>query len=166
MKSTSGARKGVLGGLAAIGAVLVLSSAAFACTAFKGHMWVQKGTASEGHAIGNGTGMGYCTGTTPTTGGVTRGTGFTVNVAPTSATDPCPNQSLGGNSTKFQVLWTTSTGHCMAGTGNKIGTITVTSGSGSGSGYQIPTTATAGPGKVCVSDNAALKGMEVPVTVA
>jgi hypothetical protein len=155
-------------GFAVAAAVVAAASVAFACTAFEGHMWVEKGTANEGHAIGNGTGMDFCPGTTQTTGDVTRGVGFSVNVAPTSATDPCPNQSLGGSSrgTKFQVLWTTSSGHCMAGTGNKIGTITVKSGTGSGTGYQIPTSATAGPGIVCVSDNAALKGMMVYADIA
>lgn len=140
-----------------VGSVLALSSMAFACTTFKGEMTATQG-ASVGTATGNNTGMGFCAGAPYTVAEITRAQDFTVAVNP--STTHCP-ASL-GNSTGFgfQVLYTDSAGHCMAGTGNKIGTIQVSSGVGKGT-YQIPSGAAPGSGWVCVSDNAALKGMMV-----
>lgn len=57
-------KKVVLGGFAAAAAFLMMSSAAFACTTFKGHMVVTGDASGVSSTVdGNNAGMGYCAGT-------------------------------------------------------------------------------------------------------
>lgn len=59
-------RKGLFGAFTAAAAVLVLASAAFACTTYRGRMTVTINSGDDGHShtstagIGNNSGMGYC----------------------------------------------------------------------------------------------------------
>lgn len=138
---------------------------AFACTVFKGNMTVNGTSSSTG--TGNGTGMGYCS-VTPAAAGVTRGTAFTVSVAPSTS---CVN-NLG--TATFDVNYKNGSGpptttDCMTTAAgiSKIGTISVTSGSSSGTNsYTIPTSASTGDAQVCVSDSNGINGMQMPVTLS
>lgn len=142
-------------------------SLAYACTAFKGNMTVSGTSSSTG--TGNGSSMGYCNNVTPAKAGVTRGTAFTVSVAPYNSTPCVANLGTG----TFDVNYKNGSGpptttDCMSNAKpNKIGTISVTSGSSSGTDtYTIPTSAATGDAQVCVSDSGGFKGMQMPVTLS
>ncbi len=73
-------RKRLAFGFTVVAAMLALASVAYACTTFKGKLQVTTGSTSSS-AIGNGTGMGYCSGS-PTGGAtVARGANRSITVA-------------------------------------------------------------------------------------
>lgn len=157
-----------LGPFGVIAFIAVLSSAAYACTVYRGNMTVS-GTASS-TGTGDNSGMGYCGGTTPPNAGATKGTAFTVSVAPSTA---CAS-SLGTITVDVNYKMGPGgprTTDCMTDTVpifgvNKIGTMSITSGSASGS-YTIPTTESGtGDVQICVSRSNGSLGMQVPATLS
>ncbi len=156
----------LLGPFGVIAFILALSSAAYACTTFKGDMTVSGRTSSTG--TGSNSGMNYCGGTTPAKAGVTKGTAFTVSVAPSTA---CANNlgTITADVNYKMGAGPPGTNDCMTDTipiyGVKnIGTIAIVSGSKSGS-YTIPTTESGtGDVQICVSKSDGTIGMQIPAT--
>ncbi len=95
-------RRRLLFGFSAAAALLMLSSAAFACTIYKGKMTVTpngRGSSGSSSAIGNGSGMGYCA---PVDGDGTLGMrGGTVTVRG----GPAPGGGCGGHHVTGQGEW-------------------------------------------------------------
>lgn len=95
-------RKKLMFGVGVGAAVLSMSSAAFACTIFRGTMTVSgNGTTSRSPsgtspstAIGNNTGMGYCS---LTPGATAKATGGTVTVQVLASSAPCAVSTLTPN---------------------------------------------------------------------
>lgn len=87
MESTAVHRRGLVVAFGTVAAVLMLASAAFACTTFKGEFSLSQGGVTKTN-IGSNTNMGFCPNTTVNTMGLTGADSFTVSVAPTT-TDLC-----------------------------------------------------------------------------
>lgn len=151
--------------------VLALSSVAYACTVFKGDMTVSGTSSSTG--TGDNSGMGYCDGITPPKAGVTRGTAFTVSVAPSTNTNCVAQLSDMTAHVNYKMgAGPPSTGtDCMSslrdmGGEIQIGTMAISGGKGSGT-YTIPSTeAKTGDVQICVSSSGGGSGMQIPGTLA
>ncbi len=150
--------------------VLALSSVAYACTVFKGDMTVSGTSSSTG--TGDNSGMGYCDGITPPKAGVTRGTAFTVSVAPSTNTKCVAQLSdMTAHVNYMMGAGPPTTTDCMSSRADlggeiQIGTMPISGGKGSGT-YTIPSTQTqTGDVQICVSDSSGFSGMQIPGTLA
>lgn len=109
-------RKGMTFGTMVVAGVMILASAAFACTVYKGTMTVTAGGGSS-QRTGSGMGMGYCSGTTATSNAdVTSGGTFSITVQKftgSGSTKTCTDQL---NIDWYDVNYTTAgaTGDCMS----------------------------------------------------
>lgn len=167
-----GTRRLLLLGTGALALVFFLSSAAYACTIYKGYMTVSGTSSSTG--IGSNSGMTYCGGTTPANADVLGGTAFTVSVAPKTDA-PCKG-NLGNITADVNYAMGAGppqTTDCMTGSSgvSNLGTLSITNGTGNtNNSYTIPTTAGTGDAQVCVSKKPALlqtqTGMQIPVTLS
>ncbi len=165
-----GGRKALLTPFGVMALVLALSSVAYACTTFKGDMTVSGTSSSTG--TGNNSGMGYCQNITPGKAGVTKGTAFTVSVAP-STNSNCAAQlsNMTADVNYMMGAGPPTTTDCMdsfrdMGGEKQIGSMSISNGSGSGS-YTIPTTQTkTGDVQICVSSDGGGTGMQIPGTLA
>lgn len=164
-------RKVLLAPFGVMAVVLALSSVAYACTTFKGDMTVSGTSSSTG--TGNNSSMGYCQGITPSKAGVTRGTAFTVSVAPSTNTNCVAQLSdMTAHVNYMMGAGPPSTGtDCMSSfldTGGEIqiGTMAIRGGNGSGT-YTIPSTQTkTGDVQICVSSSGGGTGMQIPGTLS
>ncbi len=164
-------RKVLLAPFGVIAVVLALSSVAYACTTFKGDMTVTGSPSSTG--TGNNSGMGYCDNITPGKAGVTKGTAFTVSVAPsTNAKCNAQLSNMTADVNYKMGAGPPSTGtDCMStllrtGGEKNIGKMSISNGSGSGS-YTIPTSQSGtGDVQICVSSSGGGSGMQIPGTLA
>jgi len=140
--------------------VLMLASAAYACTTFKGQFSLSQGGVTKTN-IGSGIGMSFCQNTTVNTMNLTGINSFTVSVAPRT-TNPCKT-SLTKPVYDIKHSDSTLVSDCMNGT-NFLEDLTVVSGSGSQtvSGGQLLLT----DDTVCIASpgNAEGHGMRVIVT--
>ncbi len=150
--------------------VLALSSVAYACTVFKGDMTVTGSPSSTG--TGDNSGMGYCQGITPSKAGVTKGSAFTVSVAPSTNSNCNAKLSDMTADVNYKMgAGPPETTDCMStvlrtGGEKNIGKMSISGGSGSGS-YTIPTSQSGtGDVQICVSSSMGGSGMQIPATLA
>ncbi len=170
-------RKGMTFGTMVVAGVMILASAAFACTVYKGTMTVTAGGGSS-QRTGSGMGMGYCSGTTATSNAdVTSGGTFSITVQKftgSGSTKTCTDQL---NIDWYDVNYTTAgaTGDCMSSdpasiliqegdATAKTGLSVDSTGSGSGS-FTFPSTSHLGAIGICVSDDGSAEGMQVAADV-
>lgn len=157
----------ILGPFTAAAFFLALASVALACTTYKGDMTVTGNPVGTG--TGNGTGMGYCEGIAPSQAGVTGGTEFTVDIAPSSNAN-CNYQFEDMTAHVNYQKGTLSTTDCMSslrdiGGEVQIGTMDIANGYGTGK-YTIPSSAGTGDVQICVSESNAGTGMQIPATLS
>lgn len=182
MRSPS--RKGVVFTFTAVAAVLAISSAAFACTVYRGKMTVQgSGGTGTTYAIGNNSGMAYCSNTPAAKTGngaevpnATPGGTITVTVAPVSICKGgllgmTPNQLPSG--TTYQITWLAGRGipqggsvDCMVSNGDNgthiNGSDMTVSSSGDGADTSDTFIPSVGENSVCVGKHGHAYGMQVP----
>lgn len=176
MKRDDPRRRGVFAAVA-VAAVMLLSSAALACTVYKGTMSVTGDSPGSGTvtAVGNNRGMGYCYG--GPTGSATLekpSADIFVSVGPYISPDAtvCPSSQLGdtgsgtGGTRTYTVTWWngTGTGDCMNPLSFQVGLIEIRNGSGSGEYKLDSRVINPSEGSVCVSDLTGGQGNQVPVT--
>lgn len=156
-----------------VAVTLLLASAAFACTIFKGTMKVTAPNGSSVTAVGNNSGMAHCS----VSGTATVPTGnATLNIQISPTVGACASQLSNGT---YDIFWLNAEAYtkvptrryvidCMGSPpGTKVGTVTVTSGSGSANVNvnSLVANSPVGESAVCVSDNGAFTGNQAPVTV-
>lgn len=176
MKQSDQRRSGMFAA-ALVAAVMLLSSAAMACTVYKGTMSVTGDSPGSGTvtAVGNNSGMGYCYGGPSGSATLEKPTSdIFVSVGPFVSPDEavCPSSQLADSGTgtgglrTYTVTWWdgTGTGDCMNPLSHQVGLIDIRNGSGSGE-YKLDTRViNPSEGAICVSDLTAGQGNQVPVT--
>lgn len=168
-------RKGILFGSITAGGVLAAASAAFACTIFLGTMTVYgtaPGSSGTSTAVGNGTGMGYCSSTSGAQVARTGGVAAPIHVHIDSA-GSCGNLPNGPYNVTY---FPDRAVDCMTTAfGIPVGVINVNGGQGDADvviagGNSSPTGSVLGTGPtggaaVCVSDQTGFRGNQVSVTI-
>lgn len=161
--SLVGSRKRVMLGFGVVVSVMALAAAAYACTAYKGTFTVTPtgGTGSGvSSAVGNGTGMNYCS----TSWGATfASTGQAFNASVSAGGCATAGQLKNGTYT-VNYFPGDSSNDCMNPGGIPLGTMSVNS-AGSGSGSYNLAHAVPGSGQICVSDLTAGQGNQLQVNV-
>ncbi|MDP9403179.1 MAG: hypothetical protein M3P85_07545 [Actinomycetota bacterium] len=159
MGSTAVRRRSVAVAFGTLAAVLMLASAAFACTTFKGEFSLSQGGVTKTN-IGSNTNMGFCPNTTVNTMGLTGLDSFTVSVAPTT-TNLCA-ASLTKSVYDIKHANSTLVRDCMNET-NFAEDLTVSGGSGSQvvSAGQLALT----DNTVCIADPSFAEGHAMQVVV-
>lgn len=161
-------------GFTVITAVLLFSSAAFACTTYKGRFAVQGNGKTTRTATGSNSGMSYCNGTVPAKADIPAlaSPAFYAAVGPTSGSGSCDSKLPTGYT--YYIDYQPGVayyGDCMhQSAGNQtLGTMTVDSNGYSGT-YSYPQAGYSfkpqlGEGDVCVSDYWYNWGNQMPVWV-
>ncbi len=187
-------RKPMLVGFGLMAGVMLISSAAFACTIYKGQLYLTGNHPSSGTKImtGNNASMSYCAesgGEAIVNAAPNPAVVKEVKVAPASGIAGCPNSSLPTG--KYDINWVngaamthnpsdpTGKPHdwvidCMSPLGKPMGsesqtTMQVTNGSGSATNVTVSPNAPNGPADdsaICVSTPNGVYGMQGPVRVA
>lgn len=159
MTGSAAVRSKLLVASATVAAVLMLASAAFACTVFKGQFSLSQGGVTKTN-VGSNNGMSFCPNTTVNTMDLTAADSFTVSVAPRTS-NPC-RASL--TKTLYDIKHSNSTlvSDCMNGT-NVAEDLSVSSGSGSQvvAGGQLLLT----DDTVCITDSTFAEGHGMRVVV-
>lgn len=159
-----GDKKRVMLLFAAIMALLMIGSSAFACTYFAGRMVVTQG-ATAAQSFGDPVkDMGFCDGAPFDGGTVTRATNFTASFQ--NSGSYCSAQLPTG--TDYYLYWTNAAGHCMQGYGTLISgsNFGISSGGMGQVTAKLPLTASVGSGKICTQKSNSSAGQEVHVTFA
>lgn len=181
-------RRGLLFGFTVVAAVLALTSAAWACTVFKGKLTLQgNASTSTVTATGNNSGMGFCSITNSYA--YSNGSGGSVKVTVGPASSTCGGHKLPATGSETNLAYKVTyvdygfynsslNRDCMYNGGHStrivLGDITVDSnGNGGGGWYSIPGSHPAQNGSpyeagVCVSDTKygpSLYGIQAPLVI-